>query len=90
MQSASSATIKISVPSGIHRNAQREAQKIGISLQDFIRMLMAMYFARSAPTDMFSRDQALWERAREEIKNGQYISVKNKQELRAYLDALNT
>ncbi len=88
-QQATSSTIKINVPAGILRNAQSEAQRIGISLQDFIRMLMATYFAHAASIRTIPRDQALWERAREEIKSGQYTAVKSKKELHAYLDALN-
>lgn len=44
-QATTSSTIKINLSSGILRNAQNEAERIGISLQDFIRMLMASYFA---------------------------------------------
>lgn len=88
MQTISSSTIKINVPAGILHNAQNEARRIGISLQDFIRMLMATYFANFGSIRMISRDQALWDRAQEEIKTGQYTSVKNRKELNTYLDAL--
>lgn len=88
-QPTTSSTIKINVSSGILRNAQSEARRIGISLQDFIRMLMATYFANAASIRTISRDQALWERAGEEIKSGQYIAVKSKKELHAYLDSLS-
>lgn len=88
MQTISSSTIKVNVPAGIFHNAQSEAQRIGISLQDFIRMLMATYFANAASIRTISRDQALWERAREEVESGQYTAVKSKKELHAYLDAL--
>lgn len=89
LQVTPSSTIKINVPAGILRNAQSEAQRIGISLQDFIRMLMATYFANAASIRTIARDQALWERAQEEVKSGQYTAVRSKKELRAYLDALN-
>lgn len=89
LQATPSSTIKINVPAGILHNAQSEAQRIGISLQDFIRMLMATYFANAASIRTISRDQALWERAQEEVKSGQYTAVKNKKELHAYLDALS-
>lgn len=89
IQAVPSATIKINVPAGILHNAQSEAKRIGISLQDFIRMLMATYFANAASIRTISRDQALWERAQEEVKSGQYTAVKSKKELHAYLDALS-
>ena len=88
MQAAPSSTIKINVSTGILQNAQSEARRIGISLQDFIRMLMATYFANASSIRTISRDQALWNRAQEEIKTGQYTPVKNKKELNTYLDSL--
>ncbi|KKU83630.1 hypothetical protein A2973_02745 [Candidatus Gottesmanbacteria bacterium RIFCSPLOWO2_01_FULL_49_10] len=87
-QQKASSTIKINVPAGILHNAQSEARRIGISLQDFIRMLMATYFAHSPSIRAISRDQALWDRAQEEIKAGQYRAIKNKKELTTYLDSL--
>jgi len=89
VQTIPSSTVKINVPAGILHNAQTEAHRIGISLQDFIRMLMATYFANAASVRAVSRDQSLWERAQEEIKSGQYTTVKTKKELHAYLDSLN-
>lgn len=88
-QQAASSTIKINVPAGIFQNAQGEAKRIGISLQDFIRMLMATYFANARSMGAITRDQARWENAQDEIKNGQYTTVKSKKELHAYLDALS-
>lgn len=87
-QSANSSTIKINVPAGILQNAQSEARRIGISVQDFIRMLMATYFANARSIRTISRDQALWNHAQEEIKASQFTSVKGKKELNAYLDSL--
>lgn len=72
------------------QNAQAEAQRIGISLQDFIRMLMAMYFVNPTSGHVISRDQSLWENARKEIKIGQYIPVKNKKELHTYLKSITS
>ncbi len=89
MQVTSSSTIKINVPAGILHNAQSEARRIGISLQDFIRMLMATYFANARSIRTISRDQALWDRAQEEIKSGEYTPVKNRKDLHAFLDSLN-
>lgn len=87
-QQAASSTIKINVPAGILHNAQSEARRIGISLQDFIRMLMAIYFAHNPSVRAISRDQALWDQAQQEIKAGQYTTIKNKKALTAYLDSL--
>lgn len=88
IQTTPSSTIKINVSAGILRNAQGEARRIGISLQDFIRMLMATYFANANSIRTISRDQALWARSQEEIKTGKYTSVKDKKELNAYLKSL--
>ena len=71
------------------QHAQTEAGRIGISLQDFMRMLMATYFANARSLRGISRDQELWEHAKDEIANGQYTSVKTKKEFRLYLDALS-
>jgi len=81
-------TIKINLPSGIMQNAKIESQRIGISLQDFIRMLMATYFANAGAIRSISRDQALFNRAQQEIKNGEYISISGKTGLNTYLDML--
>ena len=87
-QTPVSSNVKINLPSGILQNAQSEASRIGISLQDFIRMLMATYFANSRSIRTISRDQTLLDRAQEEIQRGQYTRVGNKKELTAYLDSL--
>ena len=87
-QQSTSSTIKINVSAGILRNAQHEARRIGISLQDFIRMLMATYFANATSVRAITRDQRLWEKTQEEINSGQYTTVKNKTELHDYLESL--
>lgn len=89
MQSSSS-TIKLNVSSGILTNAEAEARRIGISLQDFIRMLMATYFANAQSVRAVSRDQALYDQAQNEIKSGSYTRVKNQSELTGYLNTLNS
>ena len=86
----SSATIKLNVPSGILSNAQQEAQRIGISLQDFIRMLMATYFARSESVRSISRDQVLLEKAKREIRAQKYTQVTSTAELKNYLASLES
>lgn len=87
-QIGSSSTVKLNLPSGILANAEAESKRIGISLQDFIRMLMGTYFANANSIRAVSRDQALYDRAQQEIQAGKYTEVKNKQELDAYLDKL--
>lgn len=86
----SSSTIKLNVSSGILANAEAEARRIGISLQDFIRMLMATYFANTQSVRAVSRDQALYNQAQTEIQSGSFTPVKNKKELNKYLDNLNS
>lgn len=86
----SSSTIKLNVSSGILANAEAEARRIGISLQDFIRMLMATYFANTRSVRAVSRDQALYDQAEKEIQSGSITRVKNKKELNEYLDHLNS
>lgn len=86
----SSATIKINLPSGIRRNAQEEAKRIGISLQDFIRMLMATYFSSPRSMRATPRDRELFDRTEREIQNGNYAEVRSQKELSAYLDKLSS
>lgn len=89
MQAASS-TIKINLPPGIRGHAQEEAKRIGISLQDFIRTLLATYFANARSIRMMPRDQELFNRAKREIQTGAYTEIRSKKELRAYFDRLNS
>ncbi len=83
-------TIKLNLPSGILQNAQAESRRIGISLQDFIRMLMATYFANAGAIRAVSRNQALFDRAQQEIKKGEYTRIPNKTALNTYLDTLDS
>lgn len=85
-----SSTVKINLPSGILQNAQTESQRIGISVQDFIRMLMATYFANSDAIGAVSHNQALFNKAKREIQNGEYTKITNKKELNSYLDKLDS
>lgn len=85
MDVTSSSTIKVNLPKGILENSTQEAQRIGISLQDFIRMLLATYFARSESIRSISRDKMLLKRAEKEIANGEYTDVTNTQDLKRYL-----
>ncbi len=88
-QDISSATVKLNVPQGILRNAQVEAHRIGISLQEFIRMLMATYFANSNSIRTVSRNQALFDHGQREIQRGSYTKIKTKTELKSYLAVLD-
>ncbi len=83
-----SPTIKLNLPEGMWRNAQGEAKRIGISLQDFIRMLMATYFANARAIKAIARDQALYDQAQEEIIDGKFTTVVNEEELDDYLKKL--
>lgn len=80
-----SSTIKVNLPKGLLKNGMQEAGRIGISLQDFIRLLLATYFSRSESIKAISRDKMLLESAEKEIAEGKYTSVKNSKELREYL-----
>lgn len=75
-------TIKLNLSAGILENAKQEADRIGISLQDFIRMLMGNYFA--------SKDVSLLARAREEIEDGKYTTIDTSGELKKYLKNLKS
>lgn len=82
-------TIKINLSSGIMQNAKAESERIGISLQDFIRMLMATYFANAGAIRAISHNQALFNQAQQEIQKGEYKSITNQTELKTYLDKLD-
>ena len=87
-QTLSSSTIKLNLPSGILQNAEVESNRIGISLQDFIRMLMATYFANSNSIRAISRDRVLFSQAQEEIRKGEYTKVSNASDLETYLRSI--
>ena len=80
-----SSTIKLNLSGGILENSRSEARRIGISLQDFIRMLMATYFSRSEAIQTISRDQILLKQARDEIESSQYTAVSDSKALKNYL-----
>jgi antitoxin component of RelBE/YafQ-DinJ toxin-antitoxin module len=83
-----SATIKINLSSGILQNAQAEAERIGITVQDFIRMLMGTYFSNANSIQAISRDQYLLKRAQSELMGGAYTEINNAKELQKHLDDL--
>jgi len=88
-QGVSSTTIKINLPQGILQNSKEEADRIGISIQDFIRMLMATYFANSRTISSIKKDEYLYDRAQSEIKHKQYHEVENADDLDTYFDTLD-
>lgn len=85
MTKMTSSTVKINLSEGILRNSAAEAERIGISLQDFIRLLLATYFSRSEGILNVSRDKILLDNAKREIKEGKYKEFKNTQELSTHL-----
>lgn len=89
MSTRTSSTIKLNLPSGILNNAQGEAKRIGISIQDFIRMLIANHFANNAPVRPSSREQMLYNQAMDDIRNGRYTSITTKKQLQEHLDSLS-
>lgn len=89
MSTQTSSTIKLNLPAGILNNAQGEAERIGISVQDFIRMLMSTYFANPLSIRSISREPMLIERAEKEIEKGEYTEISSLKELRAHLKKLN-
>jgi antitoxin component of RelBE/YafQ-DinJ toxin-antitoxin module len=87
-QAQSSATIKLNIPAGILRHAKNESARIGISLQDFIRMLMATYFANGRAVRSLSHDQAYFDQAQREIREGKFTTINSDSELDAHLQSL--
>ena len=89
-QAVSSSTIKINLPTGILSHAKGESERIGISLQDFIRMLMATYFANAPSIRAVSHDETLFLKAQKEIQKGEYTRVVDRKALDSYLASLDT
>ena len=83
-------TIKLNLSPGILANAKVESERIGISLQDFIRMLMATYFAKAGSIQSITRDETLYNQAVDEINRGQFRTVKNRSDLVTYLKKLSS
>ena len=88
-QTVASSTIKINLPAGILSHAKGESERIGISLQDFIRMLMATYFANALSIRAISCDQTLFSNAQTEIQKGDYTRVRDRNALDTHLDTLD-
>ena len=81
----SSSTIKINLSSGLKKNASFEASRIGISIQDFIRVLLSTYFAKSEAINAISQDKSLLKNAKQEIEAGRYTKINASRELEKYL-----
>jgi hypothetical protein len=87
MSTSTSSTIKVNLHAGLVKNAQREASRIGISLQDFIRMLLGNYFAKP----VFEKEeyyQKLLDQAHADIQAGRYTTVRTAKELNKHLNSL--
>lgn len=87
--SATSSTIKLNLPAGILANARTESERIGISVQDFVRMLLATYFAHAPSIKAISKEQTLYQEALDDLNNGRYHTVESAKELNIYFDSLD-
>lgn len=85
--STSSTTIKLNLHQTMVKNASTEAKRIGLSLQDFIRMLLGNYFATPV-MEKAEYYQKLFDVARKEIREGKYTTIKNSSELKKHLKSL--
>ncbi|MBU0978404.1 MAG: hypothetical protein ABIJ03_03575 [Patescibacteria group bacterium] len=85
---ATSTTIKLNLPAGILQNTQIESKRIGISIQDFVRMLLATYFAHAPSLTAINHDRVLYQEALKDIKHGCFTDVSNVEELNYYLQTL--
>ena len=85
MNKMTSSTIKVNLPQGILQNSTTEAERIGISLQDFIRLLLATYFSRSQGIMNVSRDRVFLDNAKREIEKGEYKQFNSGEKLADYL-----
>ncbi len=72
MNKTTSSTIKINLPQGILHKSSAEAERTGISVQDFIRMLLATYFSRPETIACITRGKVLLHNAKEEIAAGKH------------------
>ncbi len=80
-----SSTIKINLSVGLKDNILSEANRIGISIQDFIRMLLSTYFAKTESINSISQDKILLNQAKKEIKAKKYVSINSSKELEDHL-----
>lgn len=87
-QSLSATTVKVNVPNSMLQNARMESQRIGISVQDFIRMLLATYFAHAPSLKAISPDEEKYQRALHDISVGNISTVRSQSELSAHLKSL--
>ena len=87
-QSSSATTVKINEPIGMLQNVRMESQRIGISVQDFMRTLLATYFAHASSIRAITSDDERYQHALQEISNGKFSTVKSQKELSTHLQAL--
>lgn len=81
-------TVKINLSTDLKRLAEKEASKIGFSLQDFMRMTLGSYFTVRPLPRRLSREEELYVKALADIEAGRYSTCKNAKELVKYLDSL--
>ena len=84
-----STTVKLNVSAGMLQNAQSEASRIGISVQDFIRMLLATYFAHGPSIHALTPDDQKYQQALHDIQAGRYTVIKDRKQLAKHLSDLN-
>lgn len=81
-------TVKINLSTDLKTLVEKEASRIGFSLQDFVRMMLGTYFSRIEALGKPTYEERLYQEALEDVAAGRYTTVKNKKELKKYLDSL--
>ena len=72
MNKSSSPTIKVNLREVLLYNSIHKGHRIGISVQDFMRLLLTTYFSRSEAIVSLSREKLLLETAHQEVAEGNY------------------
>ena len=81
-------TVKINLSTDLKRLAEKEAGRIGFSLQDFMRMMLGSHFAKPVLPTKLSLEEELYLRALPDIESGRCKSFKSGKELVEYLHTL--
>ncbi|HOZ03681.1 MAG TPA: hypothetical protein PKX78_04300, partial [Candidatus Woesebacteria bacterium] len=77
-------TIKLTLPAGLMEKTRAEAEQIGVSVQDLIRMLLISYFARGLVSFTGHKSSSPKDKVMDYLKQGHLIQITNKQELNDY------
>lgn len=85
---ATSSTVKLNLPVSILRNTQAESERIGISVQDFIRMLLASYFAHTPSLKASSSDETRYHQALREVAEKVYTVVSDEKGVTEHLSKI--